>query len=107
VGYTTQQSVYEVSSTEISFQECMFGVVVYCFKPSHQEVTTGTYSSHKYSLVTTWSEVENAAGCIPQVIPTTDIPVLLEEYMDYCTFTLSPSIKAIPEVDMYWQHSRY
>ena len=48
------------------------------------------------------TQVTNAARCMPQVIAPTDVPVLLEEYMDYCTSTLSPSIKAIPEVDLYW-----
>ena len=49
------------------------------------------------------TQVTNAARCMPQVI---DVPVLLEEYMDYCTSTLSPSIKAIPEVDLYWHAIR-
>ena len=48
------------------------------------------------------SQVANAARCMPQVVDTADIPTLQEEYMEYCTTALAPSVKATSEVDVYW-----
>jgi hypothetical protein len=119
VGYTTQQYLEsvldEVSSTEIKvFSKACLAWWYTASKEAikrlpleHALLTHIQWLQPGVQQFDLSSQVENAAGCMSQVIPTTDIPVLLEEYMDYCTFTLSPSIKAIPEVDMYWQHSRY
>ena len=45
------------------------------------------------------SQVANAARCMPQVVATAVIPT---QYMEYCTTTLTPSVKAISEVAVYW-----
>ena len=54
---------------------------------------------NQYTLL---NQVLEAAKHLPQVIKAEDVCKLQEEFMDYCTSTLSPTFKSVKEVDRYW-----
>ena len=56
-------------------------------------------SLQQYSLA---NQVQASAKVLQEVVKSDEIPVLLEEFMDYCVFPLSPDVKSIPEIDQYW-----
>ena len=47
-------------------------------------------------------EVLAVADCLPQVVMPEEKPSLQEEFMDYCTFRLTDSVKTQNTVDKYW-----
>lgn len=53
----------------------------------------------QYSLA---NQVQASAKVLQQVVKSGEIPVLLEEFMDYCVYPLSPAVKSIIEIDRYW-----
>ena len=54
-------------------------------------------SLQQYSLA---NQVQASAKVLQQVVKSDEIPVLLEEFMYYCVFLLSTTVKSIPEI--YW-----
>ena len=56
-------------------------------------------SLQQYSLA---NQVQASAKLLPQVNTTEEIHILMEEFMDYCIYPLSPDAKSITEADEYW-----